>query len=349
MGEKTSDKSFLKSTSKEKNIKNADVEMAIPEIFTKQKREQVLVIKLGALGDVIQSFGLLKAINKHHPKARITVLTTAIYADLFRLCPYTDDVHIDTRAKITKPLEWMKLRGWFTDKKFVHVYDLQNNDRTRAYKAVYGGKAKANWHGLTKGEKDAAHDTHAFKRDCTVLNKANITSAAPDDLRWLDGSISIFSVRTPYVLFVPGCAPSRPEKRWAAKHYGRLAQFLRADGFQPVIIGTDHDEDAARIITDICPESLSLIGQTNFAEIASLARGAAAATGNDTGPMHIIGATNCPALVLFSDASDPKRNKPLGTRVNTLQANNIDTLAPEKVLKYIKPRLKTKKRKGLLH
>ena len=35
--------------------------------------EQILVIKHGALGDIIQANGILKNIRKHHSRARITL------------------------------------------------------------------------------------------------------------------------------------------------------------------------------------------------------------------------------------------------------------------------------------
>lgn len=335
MGQKTDQKPVL--------------EISVPTVFKSAKPERILIIKLGALGDMIQAFGLFRAIREHHPHARITLLTTKPYETLVEVCPYIDEVQIDTRPKFKDIMHWVKLHNWLNEKEFKCVYDLQNTDRTRLYQALIHGKNKPDWYGLSKTEKQAEKAQHAFKRDCTILKKANIKNATPDNLSWLEASVALYSLRTPYVLLVPGCAPSRPEKRWPAEYYGRLAQFLNADGLQPVIIGTDAEEDAAQIITKTCPEALNLTGQTNFAEIAELGRNAAAAVGNDTGPMHIIGATNCPSLVLFSGISDPKQHKPLGEHVNTLQTKTLDTLKPEKIFRHIKPRFHTKQRKGAIH
>ncbi|MGE3479724.1 MAG: glycosyltransferase family 9 protein, partial [Dongiaceae bacterium] len=38
--------------------------------------EQILIIKHGALGDFVQSLGAMASIRLHHPKAKITLLTT---------------------------------------------------------------------------------------------------------------------------------------------------------------------------------------------------------------------------------------------------------------------------------
>ena len=42
--------------------------------------------------------------------------------------------------------------------------------------------------------------------------------------------------------------------------------------------------------------------------------------GNDTGPMHLTAAVGCPSLVFFTPASDPRRVRPLGPRVQVLQS-----------------------------
>ncbi|OYW09809.1 MAG: ADP-heptose--LPS heptosyltransferase, partial [Rhodospirillales bacterium 12-71-4] len=57
----------------------------------------ILVIRLGALGDLVQSFGPFAAIRAHHPEARIVLLTTPPFAGLARRSPWFDDVWADGR------------------------------------------------------------------------------------------------------------------------------------------------------------------------------------------------------------------------------------------------------------
>src|SRR5688572_4110498 len=93
----------------------------------------ILVIKLGALGDFIQALGPMKAIRSHHPQDRLTLLTTAPYASLARASGYFDSVVIDERPKWTQPQKWFSLRQKLNGGRFSRVYDLQNNDRTGLY------------------------------------------------------------------------------------------------------------------------------------------------------------------------------------------------------------------------
>ena len=64
---------------------------------------RILVIKLGALGNVILSLGPFAAIRRHHTNAHITLLTTAPYAAWLASSPYFDDVWIDERPDSDPP------------------------------------------------------------------------------------------------------------------------------------------------------------------------------------------------------------------------------------------------------
>ena len=77
--------------------------------------------------------------------------------------------------------------------------------------------------------------------------------------------------------------------------------------------------------------AISLAGQTSFADVASLSRTAAAAIGNDTGPMHIAAICGCPSVVLFSKDSDPSITAPRGNDVTVLQRDNLADLPVSEV------------------
>lgn len=304
---------------------------------------KILVLKLGALGDFIQALGPMSAIRKHHPGAHITLLTTKPFEIFARDCGYFDDVWIDERPSFLNIKAWLRLAEKFNDAEFTRVYDLQNNDRTRFYFRLFNALKRPEWVGTAHGashRNTSAERTagHAFDGHAQTLALAGIKNIAIDRLEWLDSPINSFPLRKPYVLLVPGSAPQRPEKRWPADKYGRLAVLLAQSGFQPVILGTQSESEAAGIICQICPEALDLTGQTKLGQISAMARGAAAAIGNDTGPMHLIAATSCPALVLFSRHSNPIKHAPKGENIKIVQKENLPDLNAEDVLKHFTPR-----------
>lgn len=315
--------------------------------------KKILVIKLGALGDFIQALGPMAAIRKHHKDAEITLLTTKFFEGFANDCGYFDHIVIDKRPKLLDPKGWLTLRKTLNSSAYERVYDLQNNDRTGLYFKLFK-TPKPEWIGIAKGashrntsEKRTAG--HAFDGHVQTLELAGIKGIKPDPLAWMKGDISAFPLRRPYILLVPGSAPDRPEKRWPANKYGRLAQILAKSGFQPIILGTQAESEATQKIAIACPEALDLTAQTSITQIAILARGAAGAIGNDTGPMHLIGATGCPSLTLFSHHSDPKRHAPKGANVRTLQTQDLESLKPEKVLNRFKPREQPSKTSATMH
>lgn len=298
--------------------------------------EKILVIKLGALGDFVQALGPMAAIRKHHAEAHITLLTTKPFEGFGRDCGYFDEIWVDGRPGALNLPEWMKSRKKLNAAHFTRVYDLQNNDRTSFYfqlfktpKPEWVGTAPGASHRNTSPERTAGH---AFDGHVQTLGLAGIDNVKVDTLAWMQADISAFDLKEPYVLLVPGSAPDRPEKRWPAQKYGALATELAGQDFQPVLLGTDAESEVTRIIHEQCPAALNLTGQTSLAQIVTLARDAAFAIGNDTGPMHMIGPTGCLSLVLFSSHSDPVRHRPKGQDVHTLQSADLNDLNVKDVL-----------------
>lgn len=301
-------------------------------------RNNILIIKLGALGDVIQALGPMKAIRAHHPDSRITVLTTRPFVDVMAASGYADDVWIDARPKWHQVQQWFDLSHKLNAGHFTRVYDLQNNDRTALYFRLF--KNKPEWVGVAKG---ASHRNtsptrtagQAFDGHVQTLGLAGIHDVALDRLEWMGGSISSLGVRAPYVLIVPGSSPKRPEKRWPAASYGALAGALSAQGIQPVLIGTKDEAAVMNDITALCPSAVNLAGKTTLMDIPALARGAAGAVGNDTGPMHMIAPTGCPSVILFSRFSNPVRHAPKGDAMHVMASPDLAALSVDDVLKTL--------------
>lgn len=312
-----------------------------------QSSEKILVIKLGAFGDFIQALGPMAAIRKHHPGAHITILTTPPFESFARDCGYADDVWLDTRPKILDITDWAKLKKKLSAGEFTRVYDLQNNDRTSFYFKLFSKKNRPEWVGIARGASHrntspARNAGHAFDGHVQTLALAGIQNIEIDKLDWLQAPLDDLGLKPPYVLLIPGSAPNRLEKRWPAAHYAALAQSLIKAGFQPVIIGGPNEQVIAAEILKTCPAALDLTGRTSFAQIASLARTAIAAIGNDTGPMHLIAVTGCACLVLFSKHSNPERHNPKGAHVEILRADHLQDLNLESVENALQPYLKLK-------
>lgn len=271
---------------------------------------RILVIRLGALGDFVLSFAPFAAIRARHAADEVTLLTTAPFADLARRAPWFDHVAIDPRPA------WWNLPGVLRLARTLHgfdrVYDLQTSTRTARYFRLAG---RPPWSGVAPGatlpHANPARDAmHTLERQREQLRMAGIDALPAPDLTWLDGGG--FDLPTPYALLVPGAAPHRPRKRWPAVRFGQLAAVLHARGLTPVVLGMRAEAPLAAIVTAACPAAIDLTGRTGLPDIAGLARRAALAVGNDTGPMHLAASVGCPCVVLFSADSDPALTAPRG-------------------------------------
>jgi ADP-heptose:LPS heptosyltransferase len=290
----------------------------------------ILVVKLGALGNVVQSFGPFAAIRRHHAGARITLLTTAPFAAWMAASPWFDAVWIDARP------EWWDLRGWLALRarlvagRFERVYDLQTSGRSSRYFQLFPRRARPEWSGIARGcshpdrnpDRNLLHD---FERQAGQLRDAGIAAVPPPDLGWCAGDTSRFGLPERIALLVPGSSAHRPAKRWPAARYGALARALAEAGIAPVVLGSAAEAPLAADIARATPV-LDLTGRTGFGDIASLARAARVAVGNDTGPMHLIAGAGCPSVVLFSRESDPALCAPRGPRVRILRRPTLDAL-----------------------
>ena len=94
----------------------------------------ILIIKHGSLGDIVQISGVLKDIREAHNNDKIFILTTLPYLDLLSNCPYVDAVLADKRLKRWNIFYLIKLSKMIKKYNFSMVYDLQNSSRTSFYR-----------------------------------------------------------------------------------------------------------------------------------------------------------------------------------------------------------------------
>lgn len=292
-------------------------------------QQRILIIKHGALGDIILASAGFKAIREAYPTATITCLTGKAYASLLAQCPWIDAVEIDSKPKFWRISRMRALSKQLKRGAYTHVFDLQNSTRSHSYRFLFGKHKPVMSRSVNRAERLYKH---AHTRLVEQLHAAGITPVPLPDISWLAGETTSFDLVKPYALIAAGGAAHRPEKRWPAQHFVTLCSELVARGVTPVLIGTDAEADVIDTITRREPAAIALTGKTNFGQIATLARGAVWAMGNDTGPMHIMAATGTPSTVLFSHASSPERSAPVGDHVQSIQYSNLSQLLPDEVL-----------------
>ena len=309
----------------------------------KTSQDRILILKLGALGDFVQALGPMAAIKAHHPNAHMVLLTTAPYVAFGEASQLFDDVWVDQyRPKVWQIGRIKALRKMLASGHFNRVYDLQTSDRSSFYHKILGPGQKPEWCGIAKGCSHP-HDNpdrdlmHTHERQKEQLAKAGIKHVPAADLSWANSDISRFGLQPPYALLVPGGALHRPAKRWNASGYTQLANHLLAHGLTPVLLGAGAELGLLQVIEHEAPGTLNLGGKTDFIDLATLAKEATLAVGNDTGPMHLIAATHCACVVLYSHDSNPELCAQRGNAVKIIRKPDLESLNEAEVWQTLEP------------
>jgi ADP-heptose:LPS heptosyltransferase len=299
----------------------------------------VLVIKLGALGDVVQALGPFAAIRHHHADDRVVLLTTAPYVELARATGWFDEVLVDDRPRGIDVGGWLALRRRLRGGGFQRVYDLQTSSRSSFYLRLFWPGLPPEWFGIAPGcshphANPARDQMHTIERQAEQLRQAGIEAVPPPVTDWLPAADAVagqLGIEGPYALLAPGGAAHRPAKRWPADAYGALANRLCDAGLRPVLVGGADETPIHDVAVAVCPDALSLAGATSLLDVAALARGARLAVGNDTGPMHLAALAGCRSVILFSDVSDPALCGQRGNDVTILRRPDLSDLSVDEV------------------
>ncbi|GBQ15195.1 glycosyltransferase family 9 protein [Acidiphilium acidophilum] len=268
---------------------------------------KVMVIRHGALGDIVLSMPAFAAIRAHHGGAAISLLTTAPFAGFLAQAPWFDTVIIDE-----KPAPWdfaglVLLRRRLAG--FDMVYDLQTSSRSSRYFRLAG---RPEWSGIARGARffhgnPGRNRLHTRERIAEQLAIAGIAPLPAPDLSWLRRVPPPRALPEAFAALIPGAAPHRPEKRWPAARFGALAAQLPMPA---VIFGTEAERPLADEIRRVAPGVIDMTGRTDIAQLAACLDRATIVIGNDTGPVHLAAALGVRCIVLFGGASDPVLTAP---------------------------------------
>ena len=175
----------------------------------------ILVIKLGALGDMVQALGPFAAIRRHHEGAPLTLLTTAPYVELAGASGFFDAIWIDERPRGLALGKWLALRARLRGGRFARVYDLQTSERSSLYFRLFWPGPFPEWSGIAGGcshphanpERDSLH---TVERQAEQLRMAGIDAVPAPDLSWAEADLDRFDLPARFALLAPGGAPHRP-------------------------------------------------------------------------------------------------------------------------------------------
>lgn len=330
---------------------------------------RIAIVRLSALGDIINSALILQFIKQAHPDARIEWICEEAFAPVIQDHPALEAVHTVAikRAKKTKSLSLLlqtvsMLRSLGT---FDVIIDLQGLLKS-AIVARFIGK---NIYGF---DKDSIRETlacrfyqsHAYIpyaknsiwRTVVLVNaalglkitKEMVDAKQPALFYKEEDNITrgLLSTEKKNIAFVIGA--SWPSKTYPAENFIMLAKKLDANII--LIWGSPSEKEEAEAIALESPNT-RLAPKLSLPQLVALVDSVDLVIGNDTGPTHIAWAMNRPSVTLFGPTPAHKMMWEDETHIAIESDSPVDPLKlnrSDMSIKDISPQLIYEKAKELL-
>ena len=295
----------------------------------------ILIIKLGSLGDVVQISGALRDIREHHKNEKITILTTSKYLYLFKNCPYVDDCLEDERLPRYNIFYLLRLRKIVNSLNFNKVYDLQNSNRTSFYrKFVFNIKEWSS----SKDIPENKYNNSVLQRFDEQLRKSNIKTlyTLKPDFSWAAEKANNYNLNTDkkYILFFPFCSRDLIHKRWP--YFSELINLIKQNHPEYSLVvapGPGEIEEAKSLDIKIAVNNNLPL---NFFELASLIKKSHLVIANDTGPAHMAAHLGARGFTLFGPHTTPEKVSIEREKFIALQTMDLKSLFADRVYALIK-------------
>ena len=276
------------------------------------RMEHVLVVKLGALGDLVLADGALRDLRERHRDAHITLLTRRAFAPLMQRCPWVDAVLADENAPRWRLDRMLALRRRLHAGAFDAAYDLQNSRRSRFYRQwLSASKTTWSFEGPSRAVGSSVPARHAAQLRAAGLAAAWSERPSPGWIATDAGALlAQAGLKQPFVALLPGSSARHPEKRWP--HHADLAARLTRDGLVVATIpGIDEPDIANGFEGTVLKPDGRVLG---LPELAGVLRQAACAVGSDSGPTHLAACLGTPVVALFARGSPGRVSTGIETR-----------------------------------
>jgi len=306
----------------------------------------ILIIKHGSLGDLIQANGAIKDIKKFYPNRKVFLLTTQPYSIFMSECPYLDGVLIDKRLPRWNLFYLNNLKKTLSKYDFSKVFDLQNSSRTKFYKRfiIKNVEWSSTETALEPGQRKSDFDKDpVLDRMEIQLKKSGIETEFTKniDLSWaVENTSHLVKKYTnrEYILLFPFCSPKLKNKKWP--YYKELIQKLKQEFKNKYSVllapGPKEFKEAHELNAKVVLEDNEHV---TLKTLVSLIHNAKFIIANDTGPAHIASHLDKKGLVLFGSHTSAKKVSIENFNFKAISVENLNDLDVNTVLKEAKAKL----------
>ncbi|HEY1986769.1 MAG TPA: glycosyltransferase family 9 protein [Terracidiphilus sp.] len=315
-----------------------------------QSKYRLLVVRLGAMGDILHALPAVAALRQAHPAWVIDWVIEPGWRALLSARADNPITARDSRQPIVDHLHYAATKAWRRSPldRNTHnqisalrrhlragdydvVLDLQGAVRSAIIGRLSGCRRRI---GEAEPREQAARwlfTEHIATRGAHVIEQDVELAAAvagddlvpvqpllpidPDSEAWCDELLSS-TAGQPIVLLNPGAGWGA--KRWPEGCYAAVASALNKDGFQVLVNAGPGEEALARAIREQSGGAATEL-ISSLPQLIALARRVALVIAGDTGPLHLACTLGRPVVGIYGP-TDPARNGPFGTRFRVLRS-----------------------------
>jgi lipopolysaccharide heptosyltransferase I len=292
---------------------------------------RVLIVRLGALGDIVHAIPVAAALRRAWPEARIDWMVSAKHREILELVPAIDGrLAVNDRGDAGGGLSLVQAVRAARRTAYDVTLDLQGLiksaliARATGAPAVVGFTARYCRESLARVFYTTAHDPgrggiyardetrHVVQINLGLLEALGLTPGAPEfpiaPVASTSAARMADATKGRYALLNPGAA--WPNKRWPPDRLAALARALLArHGLMSVVLWGPGERALADEVVAGAAGAAALSPETTIADVVALARGASVMVSGDTGPTHIGAAVGTPIVGLYGPTR-PERNGP---------------------------------------
>ena len=299
--------------------------------------KNILIIKHGALGDLIQITGPLKSIRSKYPNSKITLLTDKKFIFFTKNIIFVNEIIYESRLSPLRIDLWIASLLKIISRNYDLIIDLQNSDRTSIY---YFFTKIFNFKLIWSGNRHGGKFKYSFSEENKLpikdriinqLKLIDIDSSDKPEIDWMiKNNVNEFPSND-FIILLPGSSPKHKHKRWPAENFAEIAIILKEKNIDTVILGQSSSEgEEIKKIKSLSPATIDYSNK-DLSFLATMASKAIGAIANDTGPTFIVAAVGCPVTWLLSSHTNPKITQLVGSKVNTLKKEDIREISVEEV------------------
>jgi heptosyltransferase-1 len=309
---------------------------------------RVLIVRIGAMGDVLHAMPAVAALRRLHPEWHIGWAIEPAWMPLLQVTaeakpgssamPLVDRLHsVPTRAWKRQPVSpktltaVLALRRELRGEHYDLCVDMQGAIRSAVVGRMTGigefvgsatpREAPARWLYSRQGKTSA---THVVDQGCELLGAAigepliADTVPLPRDTaaeEWRDGLLARINSTGRFAVIAASAGWGA--KEWPAERYGAVATRLAQAGYTPLINAVSADNPLANAVAHASGGS-AIVVPCSLGRLTALLRRSSLVIAGDTGPLHLAAALGRPVVGLFGP-TDPARNGPYKTRSRVLR------------------------------